>query len=282
VKDSFARAVALKKRTALAREVVRLQEELLGFTKIKFQAGDVSGLDVNLAEVELSKAKKELLSTQRDSREALLALQEVLGMKPDFALSIEGDLPVEVPVPADKEQLRRLMFAQRPDMKASYLEVERTASAVALVKKEAVPNVTVAGFYNRDEEKNEVGVELSVPLPFFDRKQAEKAEAIAKRNQAEIKTDGLKKTAEKEFEQAYGDLLSAIDELNLFKREIMSKAAENLELLNLAYKEGKIGFFEVRLAQKETIETQFDYLDTQLRAEISVNALEKTLGGQLK
>ncbi len=62
VKDAFTRALSLKKKSGLARENVRLNEELLGYTKDKFQAGELSGLDVNLSEVELSKAKKELLS----------------------------------------------------------------------------------------------------------------------------------------------------------------------------------------------------------------------------
>ena len=35
--------------------------------------------------------------------------------------------------------------------------------------------------------------------------------------------------------------------------------------MNLSYKEGKIGFFEVRLAQKDTLDAQLAYLDSQLR-----------------
>ncbi|MFZ2198431.1 MAG: TolC family protein, partial [Thermodesulfovibrionales bacterium] len=66
VKDAFARALSQKKKSGLARENVRLNEELLGYTKVKFEAGEVSALDVNLSEVELSKAKKELLLAERE------------------------------------------------------------------------------------------------------------------------------------------------------------------------------------------------------------------------
>ena len=52
--------------------------------------------------------------------------------------------------------------------------------------------------------------------------------------------------------------------------------------MNLSYKEGKIGFFEVRLAQKDTLEAQFAYLDSQLRTQLAMNALEKATGGSLK
>jgi len=282
VKDSFGKVLALRKKSELAQEVVRLQEELLGLTKIKFQAGEVSGLDVNLAEVELSKAKRELLLVEREYRESLLALKGLMGLNPDMPLSVEGDLPSAIPNLPDKEVLKTVAFSERPDLKTVALEVRKTEAVIGLINKEAVPNVTLAGFYGKDEQKNEVGLTITIPLPFFDRKQGERLEGRAKAEQAKIKVDGLKRTIEREIEQAYTALESALEELSIFKKEILNKAAENLNLLNLAFKEGKIGFFEVRLAQKETVDIQFAYLDSQLRMRIALNAIEKVTGGSLK
>ena len=282
VKDAFAKALSLRKKSGLAREIVRLNEELLGYTKIKFQAGDVSGLDVNLSEVELSKAKKELLLAEREYRESLLVLQRLLGLSPDMSFAIEGDLPSEAPTLPDKEVLKALAFSHRPDSKAATFEIEKTELSLKLVKKEAFPNITLSAFYDRDERRNVSGLEISVPLPFFDRKQAEKKEAFAKAEGAKIKAAGLKKTIEQEVDQAFNDLTSAIEELSLFRKEILVKAAENLDLLNLAFKEGKIGFFEVRLAQKDTIEAQFAYIEAQTRTQLALNAIEKITGGAVK
>jgi cobalt-zinc-cadmium efflux system outer membrane protein len=282
VKDAFAKALSLKKKSGLARENVRLNDELVGFTKIKFQAGGISGLDVNLSEVELSKAKKELLLAEREYRESLLALQGLIGLSPDMSFAIEGDLPSEAPALPDKEALNSVAFSHRPDSKAAAFEMEQTESALKLVKKEAFPNITLSGFYERDERRDVVGMEISIPLPIFDRKQAEKREAFAKAEGAKIKAAGLKKTVERELDQAINDIASAIEELSLFKKEILVKAAENLDLLNLAYKEGKIGFFEVRLAQKDTIEAQLAYIEAQTRTQLALNAIEKITGGAVK
>ncbi|MHB8879900.1 MAG: TolC family protein [Thermodesulfovibrionales bacterium] len=281
VKDFFANALASKRKVELAKEAVKLQEELLDFTKIKLQAGDVSGLEVNLAEVELSKAKKELLSAGREYREALLALQGLLGLKPDNTFSIDGEMSLDILSLPDKESLKKLL-SQRPDIKAASVDVDKTKSAVRLTSREAVPNITLSGFYDRDEQRNTVGLSLSIPLPLFDRKQAEKKESWARAEQAKIKSAALEKMVDKELEQAYSDLTSALEEVSLFKKEILDKAVENLSLLNVAYKEGKFGFFEVRLAQKDTIETQFAYLESQLRTQRAINAMEKVIGGSLK
>jgi cobalt-zinc-cadmium efflux system outer membrane protein len=282
VKDAFAKVLAMKKKNGLAREVVSLKEELLGYTKIKFQAGDISGLDVNLAEVELSKAKRDFLQSEKEHREALLALQGLIGGSPDLSLSLQGDLPSDAPALPDKQAIKELASSRRPDAKATMFEVEKTKAALRLAKKEVVPNVTLSGFYDRDELRNVVGLGVSIPFPLFDRKQAERKEAYARAEGAKIKSAGLQKTIDREVEQAVNDLATAIDELNLFQKEIIVKAAENLNLLNLAFKEGKVGFFEVRLAQKETIEVQFAYIDARMKTQLAINAIEKTTGGALK
>lgn len=282
VKDAFTRSLALKKKSILAREIVRLNDELLGYTKIKHEAGEVSGLDVNLSEVELSKAKKELLLAERAYREELLALQGLLGRSPDMSCAVVGDLPSEAPALPDREAVKALALSRRPDSEAAAFEREKTQAALALVKKEAFPNITLSGFYDRDEDRNVVGLGISIPLPFFDRKQAEKKEALAKAEGAKIKAAGLQQAIEVEVDQAYSNLMSAIEELSLFRNEILIKAAENLKLLNLAFREGKIGFFEVRLAQKDTIEAQLAYIEAQTRTQLALNAIEKTTGGVAK
>lgn len=281
VKEAFARVLAAKKKEDLTRQVVTLQEDLLNFTRIKSQAGEVSGLEVNLAEVERSKSKKDLLLAGRETLEALMGLQGFLGGQPDMTLDIEGELASEVlPLP-DKGNMMKSVPLQRPDIKAALIEVEKTRTAIDLAKRGVVPNIVLGGFYNRDEMRNDLGLSVSISIPLFDRKQAERKEAQARSAQSRVKQAGLERTINREFEEAYNALASSQKELSLFKKEILDKSLENLALLNLAYKEGKIGFFNVRLAQKDTIETQFAYLETLLRARRAVNALEKTIGGDL-
>lgn len=281
VKDAFAGAIALKRKVELTKETVNLKEDLLNFTRIKFQAGDVSGLELNLAEVEFSKAKRDLILAERESKEAVLALQGLLGIKPGAEFRIEGELSAELPLLPDKEELQRLVL-QRPDGKAALLEEERSNLAFALAKRSVVPNITLSGSYDREEQRDTVGLSVSIPLPIFDRKQAERKEAKAKAEQAKINLAGLERSIQREFDQACNGFVSSQEEISVFKKEILNKSLENLSLLNLAFKEGKIGFFDVRLAQRDAIEVQFSYLEALLRAQQAVHALERTIGGKLK
>ncbi|MCJ7784701.1 MAG: TolC family protein, partial [Desulfobacterales bacterium] len=277
VKDAFAKTIASKEKIELTKEVIRIQERLLDSTRTKLQAGEVSGLQVNLAEVEFSKAKRELLVAENEYRESLLTLQGLLGLKPDLTLSLEGTLPGEVFALPEKGLLLESALSNRPDILAALAEVDSTKTAVELAGREAVPNLTVSGLYEKDESRNIFGIEFSVPIPFFDRKQAERREALARAQQARTRQSGLQKIIPIEIEEAYAHLSSALRELSLFKDEILSKALESLGLLNLAFKEGKIGFFDVRLGQKDTLESQFSYLDVQLRTRLAINALERAI-----
>ena len=129
--------MAAKRKEELTRQVATLQEDLLSFTGIKFRAGEVSGLEVNLAEVEVGKSKKDLLSAGREYLEALLGLQELIGGETDRTLALEGELSPDVlPLP-DKGLLIKPVMSQRPDMKAALIEVEKTKTA-RIWPKEAV------------------------------------------------------------------------------------------------------------------------------------------------
>jgi cobalt-zinc-cadmium efflux system outer membrane protein len=282
VKDSFVKALAAKRKVELAGEAVRLQEEFTGSAKVKFQAGEISQLEQNLADVELGKAKRERMLAEKDRRAALLDLQMILGLTPKPDFKAEGDLLTEAPPVPDKEKLRTLTAVQRPDALSASAEVQQARAAMKLAGRESVPSFTVTGFYTQDTGLDEKGVMLSFPLPLFDRKQADRKETAAKAGQALIRQASLERSIEREIEEAYANLVSASEELSLFKNDVLGKALENLGLMNLAFKEGKFGFFEVRLAQKDTIEAQFAYLESQVRLQLALNALEKVTGGNLK
>ena len=282
VKDAFARALAAKRKIELAGEAVKLQEELVASATVKFQTGDISALEQNLADVELGKARRDRMHAERERREALLGLQEVLGIKPSGDFTVEGELPSETPAIPDREKMRVADAPQRSDVQSAAAEVLQAKASMKLAGREAIPSITVSGFYNHDTWLNEAGVMLSFPLPFFDWKQADRKEAAAKAGQALIRQASLERIVIREIEEAQANLVAAAEELSLFKKDVLGKAMENLSLMNLAFKEGKFGFFEVRLAQKDTIDAQFAYLESQVRLQLALNAWEKATGGSLK
>ena len=162
VKDAFARALAANRKIDLTEEAVRLQEELAASAAVKFQTGDISALEQNLADVELGKSRRDRMLAEREQREVLLGLQALLGLKPSLNFSVEGELPSETPVIPEKDKMLVSVAQQRSDVQSAAAEVQQAKAAMKLAGREAIPSVTISGFYNHDTWLNEAGVMLSL------------------------------------------------------------------------------------------------------------------------
>jgi cobalt-zinc-cadmium efflux system outer membrane protein len=281
IRDKFAEVLFLRDKETLAKQFARLQEELSRLVSVKYEAGDVAALEVNLSQVELARARRDLIAASTEYKNALLSLKTLIGMASDAEVILEGDLAADLPPLPDRETLLNRISA-RPDIKAAEAEIQRSEAALRLAKRELIPNVTWSLFQERDEQRYERGLTLSVEIPLFDRKQAERTEARAKVSQARIREAGVARTARKEIEESYAAAASSLSELDLFKQAILGRTTENLDLLQYAFQEGKISFYDVRVAQREMIETRNAYLQTLLTAQRSYNTLERAIGGDLR
>ncbi len=281
IKNSFAQALFTREREALAREYLHLQEELSNLVSIKHKAGDVAALEVNLSMVELARAQRDVIAAATGYRNSLLSLARIIGMPAGSPVSIEGELaPALPPLPGKETLLARA--GERPDVRAAEAETKRSEAAERLARREVVPNVVWSLYQGKTEGGDEKGGTLGVSIPLFDMRQGERIEARAKLSQARVRAAGVTRIAQKEVEESYAAAVSARHELDLFKTAILGPTAENLDLLQLAFKEGKISFYELRIAQRETIETRNMYLQSLLSAQLAYNALERATGEELK
>ncbi len=281
IRNAFAQALYARDRQGLTREYLRLQEELSNLVSIKYQAGDVAALEVNLGKVELARAQRDVIAASTEYRNSLISLARLIGLPAGSPPTTEGELAAGLPALPEREALLA-RTAGRPDIRAAEAETRRSEAAERLVRREIIPNVVWSVFQGRTEGGSERGGSLGVSIPLFDRKQGERIEARARLSQARMKEIGVTRTAQKEIEESYAAAASSLRELDLFKEAILARTTENLDLLQLAFKEGKISFYDVRIAQRETIETRNAYLQALLAAQRAYNALERAVGGELR
>jgi outer membrane protein, heavy metal efflux system len=281
IKNAFAQALFAHDREALTREYLRLQEDLSNLVSVKYQAGDVAALEVNLSQVELARAQRDVIAASTEYRNALLSLGRLIGLPGGALPTVEGELATGLPPLPEREALLA-RIGGRPDVKAAETETKRSEVTERLIGRETIPNVVWSVFQGRTEGGDERGATLGVSIPLFDRRQGERIEARARLSQARIREISVTRTAQKEIEESYAAAASSLQELDLFKRAILERIAENLNLLQLAFKEGKISFYDVRIAQRETIETRNAYLQALLSAQRAYNALERAAGEELR
>lgn len=281
IKDAFAQALFLRDKVKLLGEYLHIQEQLAKLVSTKFEAGDVAALEVNLSLVELARAQRDVIAATTETKSAIFSLKRLIGVAQDSTMTADGALSAGLP-PLPAKQSLPAHVPTRPDLRAAEAEARSAEATERLARREAIPGITWSVFQGRDEGLYERGGSLAITIPFFDRKQGERMETKARLSQARIRQAAVKGTAEKEIEEFYTAAASSLKELDLFKEAILGRTLENLDLLQLAFREGKISFYDVRVAQRETIETRNAYLQALLTAQRAYNALERAIGGELR
>jgi len=276
---AYYQAVFARSRFDFAKKVEDLNRRLAEVTRVKFDAGDISGLEVNVATVRYALSRKETLDAERNLTQALLELRRLIGV--EERVSPSETLAAMTPPVLIGDTLQRAL-ENRPDLLAKKRELERAESEIALRRREVVPNPTVGVFFNREAsgERAIVGG-LSIPLPVFNRRQGELESLEARRSQARAELLAVEKEIRKEVDQAINEWETARKNADLFQREVIEQTEENFRLLEAAYRERRIDLPRLLIMENDFISANQSYLDVlQSLREAAIKLQEVT--GEVK
>jgi outer membrane protein, heavy metal efflux system len=272
----FYQALFVRERLTLLRSVEELNRRLVEVTQVRFQAGDVSGLETNVAAVRYGRVRKETLDGQRELTQALLELRRLAGL--EELITPAGELPVVYSPPSPAELLARAR-ANRPDLSAKLRELERAEAEIALRKREIFPNPSAGISFRREGTGDRIVMgSLAIPLPIFNRRQGELEGLEARRIQARAELLGLEKEIRKEVDQVLNQWAIASESFQLFQREIIERTEENFKLLEAAYRERKIDLSQALIMENDLIAANLSYLDTSLALREAAIKLQEVTG----
>lgn len=278
VKETFYRSLFLERRLALARAIEDLNRRLREIATGRFQAGDVAKMEVNVAEVRLGQARRATIAARRDYQNALQELERLLGMEPAGQLRPNGPFPLR-PHPFQLEQLVQRALENRPDLQAAVAEQRRVAAETALTRRLLVPNPTLQVFYRKEEGGQTIaGGTLRFPLPLFDRKQAELLQLAGRATQARHERHSTELRIRQEVRDAWRRYEAAREEVAVFETAVLERATENLQLVETAYRAGKIDLLQVVVVQNDLVQAQLSYIDALENYWLAYAALERAVG----
>ena len=256
---AFYQAVLARERLALQQRIENLNRTLVEVTRIKFNAGDVSGLEVNLSAVRFGQVRKDTLDAERDLRQALVELRRLIGG--DQTYLPEGKLETAIPAVSDAAVLQAALSA-RPDLLARRYELQRAEAEIALVRRQVFPNPIFGLTFNREGsgDKTVLGG-VTLPLPVFNRRQGELESLEARRLQARAEVVALEKEIQKEVSQALNRWETARQSAELFQREVMGQIDENFRLIEAAYRERRIDLPQLLVMENNLITANQSYLE---------------------
>jgi outer membrane protein TolC len=189
VRSALINLWAARQRTAMTRQRLGLQEELVRLLEKRLEIGEASAPDVARERITRAQIAVDLRGFERaaDKAEAQLAASVGVPVRALAGVTLVFDAFAHAPKLSQDVaggELRRRALKGRTDVEAALAEYEAAQSALQLAVANQYPNLTLGPGYNYDAGINKFSLSPALDLPVFNQNQGQIAEAIARRRQA--------------------------------------------------------------------------------------------------
>jgi len=253
--------IALEK---LSNESLKLMMDFKTIAENRYQAGDLSQVELNLALLAYHQALMEQANVQSDTSEAREKLRVLLGYSMgdsvDNSFKKIPDLPEQLPAPEIEGDLDSFLQTL-PLVKIQLADLQLSRNQVELKKSEQAWNPTIGVRAGKEDDDSLVGFSLSIPLNVRNNFSAEVDEAqqetIATEQRAHIAFRDARARIIVTTER-YRNLLKAWNNWRKYSR---SSVDQQLSLIKKLWLAGDISASDYLLQLKQALETRASGLE---------------------
>ena len=281
VKTAFVDALISTDRAILARQGLDITVDLSQHLSRIKDLSDAQRIDLNNAQIQESRARRDVAATQQARDNALSTIRRLLALPPEQDVELVGTtLHQARPLLTETEVVERAL-RQRPDLVAQQRALDKADAQIALVQREAIPNITLSGNVSRFEGATLSGGDIGVHLPVFQRKTAELNEAVAERDRERLELESLKRTIQQEALEARRACEVAAVDLQALRDVAVPRNEENLQLQRRLHERGEATYSELQGTQLEVLTARREHLDAVQAYNAALIELERIVGGSL-
>lgn len=284
---------AAEQQLQITRDTIASREKTLGLEQLRYDSGASDPLNIRQARAELETTRAQLPQQVQQVHELRSALAVLVGYSPRELLGAldfgDGELtnivlPDTVPAVLPSELLQR-----RPDIRASEASLKAATAQVGVAQAQRFPslNLTALGgsaaldtndLFTAPAQTWSVGANLAGPLFDFGRTGARVDSAESQLAQAQSDYQLSVTSAFKETRDALTLYRTADQQVAAVRRQVQA-IRETLELAQLQYDAGRIGFYELLDAQRGLLNAELS-LSQALSNRLTASAtLFKAMGG---
>lgn len=257
---AFVTTLAVQERLALVSALARLAEGALKAVERSVRAGASAPIETTRARVALGRAELERARAERDLQAARSLLAASWGGSRAVFIRVAGDLETLEPLPSEERVLAAL--EHNPDVARWATEHAEREAALALARAQAVPDLTVGagGRHFTDTGDNAAVLELSVPLPLFDRNQGALVAAARRLDKARDEAEAARTAARATLARAYATLASAHDQATVLRHRVLRDAQTSFTGSLDAFGKGLLRPVDVLEAERTLFELRVEYV----------------------
>lgn len=286
VASAYLTILAIRDRTRLSQETLRIAESILGMLNRQLELGVASELEVAQQRASVAQQRASLPGLEQSEREALTGLAVLLGRAPQ-GFQVQGRSLDELRLPVVGAGLPSTLLERRPDLRRAEADLRAANLDVVSARAARFPTLDLSArgsiqsaMLSFDPFTLARSVAASVSAPIFEggRLQAQEDLAAARADEtAEVYRKAVI-TALQDTENA----LSATDtsaRQEGFAREAHAQAREALRIVEARFRNGTVDFLNVLEAQRTVFQTSDTTVQATLGRYNAALSLYRALGG---
>jgi cobalt-zinc-cadmium efflux system outer membrane protein len=262
LRSAFVQTLQAKAVLQNARENLDYWDKELEVNRLRFQAGDLSQVDLNRLELQRVQFESDFETAMVNLRTAKIQLLMLLDDRTQidrFDVSGPFDFGDDL---RPLEEFRNIALEARPDLKSAMQGVELAKIAHRL----AVANGSTDPTFSADFARNPpipayFGVSVSIPLRVFDRNQGEKARTQVDIARNEQLRDANEAQVFGDVDSAYWTLVQSLNLLRPYKNKYLPLATDVRDRTSFSFRNGGASLLDFLEAEKSYRDTRLAYLN---------------------
>lgn len=242
-------------QAAFAEEFSERSTNLIETLKKRAVAGPQALVELQVIEgslLELQATSKEFMQRREQLR---IELNSLLGRPVNLPLTVKT-VPTPPHVKLDTQLLVAISLENNIPLKMRKIEVERSKSQVTEARLETAPDLTAGPFVHQEtarEKETTVGIQFSMPLPFWDWNQGNVQTAKARLEQADASLQEEQRKIEREVAIAVRNYDLTSEQLEKSSSMTVEKLREAAEYTDRRYRLGAINVQLYLEAQRQLL-----------------------------
>jgi cobalt-zinc-cadmium efflux system outer membrane protein len=266
LRSMFVQTLEAKAVLDLAKADVEYYDKIIDISRERLKAGDLAQIDLDRIELLRVQYEAEIETATVNLRTAKFQLMQLINERtPVDKFDVTGTFDWSDSVkPLD--DYHQIALDNRPDLRAAIqtLQQSDTNHKLAVSNGSTDPTysawVTYNPSFNNPNDKETLGLSVSIPLRIFDRNQGEKKRTLIDIDRSRSAADAAKAQVFDDVDSTYEQLRSNIALLKPYKEKYRDQATRVRDTVTFSYEHGGASLMDFLNAQSDYRVVQLAYV----------------------
>jgi cobalt-zinc-cadmium efflux system outer membrane protein len=266
LRSMFVQTLSAKAVLDLAKADLDYYDKIIDISRTRFQAGDIARIDLDRIELLRVQYEAEIETATVNLRTAKFQLMQLINERtPVDRFDVTGNFDWS-DVVKPLEGYHQIALDNRPDLRAAIETIQQSDTNHKLAVSNGSTDPTYSAWatynpsFNNPNDKETLGLSVSIPLRIFDHNQGEKKRTLLDIDRSRNAADAAKAQVFDDVDSTYEQLRSNIALLKPYKEKYRDQATRVRDTVTFSYEHGGASLMDFLNAQSDYRVVQLAYV----------------------